>query len=101
MLMTGDTRLNLPNQSPDAGRIWAETEETLRLLLARSGRLAARQASTAGRDRNPPPEEASERAAPADLLASRTGKRHERALRALAKEMKRLITEDKRRGLDI
>ncbi len=41
-------------------------------------------------------------AAAAELLPSpaRTA-RHERALRALAKEMKRLITEDKRRGLDI
>ena len=92
--------MNLPDPSPDAGRLWADTEKTLRLLLGRGGRLSARPAPTSGRGRSPLTEDASGRFAPAGL-SSRTGKKHERALRALAKEMKRLITEDKRRGLGV
>ena len=92
--------MNLPDLSPDADRLWTDTEKTLRLLLARGGRLAAQTAQTAGRGRSPLLEEASGRIAPAGL-SSQAGKRHERALRALAKEMKRLIIEDKRRGLGV
>ena len=84
--------MNLPDPSPDAGRLWADTERTLRLLLGRGGRLSARPASGAGRALSPLPEET-----PPDLRAGK----NERALRALAKEMKRLITEDKRRGLGV
>ena len=86
--------MTIPNPSPDTGHLWAETEDTLRLLLGRGGRLAPLPAPAAERSRSPLPEEASP-----DLQAGRA--RHERAVRALAKEMKRLITEDKRRGLGI
>ena len=92
--------MNLPDPSPDAGRLWTDAERTLRLLLSRGGRLSARPVPTNGRDQSPLTEETSGRFAPAGL-SSRTGKKHERALRALAKEMKRLITEDKRRGLGV
>lgn len=85
--------MNLPNPSTDAGRLWAETEETLRLLLGRGGRPPAPPTPEAGRGRGALPEEA-----PPGL---RAGKRHERALRALAKEMRRLIAEDRRRGLGV
>ena len=81
--------MNLPNPSPDTDRLWTETERTLRGLLGRGGRLAAR--------RNPRPEEAREDILPYPASTAR----HERALRALAKEIKRLITEDKRRGLGV
>ena len=85
--------MNPPDLSPDADRLWADTEKTLRLLLGRGGRFSARPAPTTGRGRSPLTEDA--------LPDLHTGKRHERALRALAKEMKRLIAEDKRRGLDV
>ncbi len=89
-----ETHLNPPNPSPDTDRLWADTEKTMRLILGRGGRFVPRPAPTAGRGRSPLSEEA-----PPDLQTGNI--RHERALRALAKEMKRLITEDKRRGLDV
>ena len=84
--------MNLPDPSPDADRLWADTEKTLRLILGRGGRLLASPSGPGGRSQSPLPEET----AP----ALQTGK-NERALRALAKEMKRLITEDERRGLGV
>ena len=60
---------------------------------------------TAGRDATLSPEEPhlpSENGAAGPVRQMRgSSRRSERELRALAKEIKRLITEDKRRGLDV
>ncbi len=83
-------------RSGGLSRLMSETEEVLAALVARSGLVSA-IAIVSGRAARPARTPGGGSVGSGSSLRGRD----ERELRALAKEIKRLISEDKRRGLPL
>ena len=88
--------------SQRVARLSTEADETLRGFLRRTGMFAVLSEAGASSGPDSPPAGDGAYGTGEETARGRTRTpRDERPLRALAKEMKRLITEDKRRGLGV